>query len=167
MQTNVCSSTQEIRQLILYHRPAYIKASQLELWPYASLVDTAGYVATTMLTDYSNNVMLQFGDTWQGAVNTLLKCKQRRAELVKELEAEEKSPADIRRKAELQIWWEIVKLLWPVLHSYHVGYRFAKQSLYYDVKVYLLQHLKAFVCLNVILAQEKMQFVQALPLRRS
>ncbi|KAJ2498026.1 hypothetical protein GGH96_004658 [Coemansia sp. RSA 1972] len=63
--------------------------------------------------------------------------------------------------------WEIVKLLWPVLCSYHSGYRFAKQSLYYDVKVHLLQHLKAFVRLNAILAREKMRFVQALPLRRS
>ncbi|KAJ2500018.1 hypothetical protein GGH96_003056 [Coemansia sp. RSA 1972] len=149
----------------------------------------AGYVAKTMLTDYSNNVMLRFGDTWRGAVNTLLKCKQRRTELVTQLEAEGAAPADIRRACEASIWgparrlketlgsgqpiptsnkeWEIVQLLWPVLCSYSTSYRFAKQSLYYDVKVHPLQHLKAFVRLNTILAREKMQFVQALPLRRS
>ncbi|KAJ2495936.1 hypothetical protein GGH96_006158 [Coemansia sp. RSA 1972] len=189
MQTDVSPFTKQIRQLILHHRLAYIKASKLELCPFNNLSETAGYVATAMLTDYSNNVMLQFGDTVQGAVNTLLKCKQRWAELVAQLEAEEKSPADIRWACEASIWgparWlketlgtgqpiptsdkelEIVQLLWPVLHSYHVGYRFAKQNICYDVKVHLLQHLKAFVCLNAILAREKMQFVQALPLRRS
>ncbi|KAJ2502615.1 hypothetical protein GGH96_000901 [Coemansia sp. RSA 1972] len=35
------------------------------------------------------------------------------------------------------------------------------------MKVHPLQHLKAFVCLNAILAQKKMWCVQALPLRRS
>ncbi|KAJ2497373.1 hypothetical protein GGH96_005137, partial [Coemansia sp. RSA 1972] len=104
-----------------------------------------------------------FGDMWQGAVNMLLKCKQCWTELVKELEATGATAAAIRRKTELQIWgparqlkemlstgqpiptsdkeWEIVKLLWPVLHSYSASYRFAKQSLYYDIKVHPLQHL--------------------------
>ncbi|KAJ2498127.1 hypothetical protein GGH96_004547 [Coemansia sp. RSA 1972] len=40
-------------------------------------------------------------------------------------------------------------------------------SIFYDVKVHPLQHLKAFVQLNMILAREKMRFVQALPLQRS
>ncbi|KAJ2502971.1 hypothetical protein GGH96_000707, partial [Coemansia sp. RSA 1972] len=40
-------------------------------------------------------------------------------------------------------------------------------SIFYDVKADPLQHLKAFVQLNTILARQKMRFVQALPLRRS
>ncbi|KAJ2134973.1 hypothetical protein IW136_004453, partial [Coemansia sp. RSA 678] len=142
-----------------------------------------------MLTDYSNNVKLRYGSTLQGAVNTLLQCKQRKSVLVKQLKAKDKSAVDIRHECELQIWGparrlketlgtgqpvallerekEIVQLLQPVLGCYSVGYKFAEQSIYYDAKVYPLQHLKAFVCLNAILAREKMRFVQALPLRRS
>ncbi|KAJ1771514.1 hypothetical protein LPJ67_007029, partial [Coemansia sp. RSA 1938] len=180
---------QRIRDLIQRHRPTYIDASGLELRPFCSLTEPAGYVAKTMLTDYSNNVKLQYGSTLQGAVNTLLQCKQRKTALVKQLTAEDKSAVDIRRKCELQIWGpaqrlketlgtgqpvalserenEIVQLLQPVFSCYRVGYKFAKQSMYYDAKVKPLQHLKAFVCLNAILAREKMRFVQALPLRRS
>ncbi|KAJ2501437.1 hypothetical protein GGH96_001960 [Coemansia sp. RSA 1972] len=132
--------------------------------------------------------MLQYGSTVQGAVNTLLKCKQHWAELVKELEVTGATPADIRRACEASIWgpaqqlketlgtgqpipmsdkeWEIVQLLWPVLRSYSASYQFAKQSLYYDAKVHPLQHLRAFVHLNAILAREKMWFIQALPLRQ-
>ncbi|KAJ2498769.1 hypothetical protein GGH96_004053 [Coemansia sp. RSA 1972] len=40
-------------------------------------------------------------------------------------------------------------------------------SILYEVKAHPLQHLKAFVSLNAILAREKMRFVQALPLPRS
>ncbi|KAJ2499106.1 hypothetical protein GGH96_003766 [Coemansia sp. RSA 1972] len=115
-----------------------------------------------MLTDYSNNVMLQFGDTGQGAVNTLLKSSiwGPARQLKETLSTGQPVPTSDEE-------WEIVKLLWPVLCSYCVGYQFAKQSLYYDVKVHPLQHLRAFVRLNVILAREKMRFVQALPLRHS
>ncbi|KAJ2496002.1 hypothetical protein GGH96_006111 [Coemansia sp. RSA 1972] len=61
----------------------------------------------------------------------------------------------------------IIGLLQPVLDCYSVDYEFAEQSIFYDMKVHPLQHLKAFVHLNVILAQKKMWCVQALPLRRS
>ncbi|KAJ2500756.1 hypothetical protein GGH96_002509 [Coemansia sp. RSA 1972] len=89
----------------MLYTPRRLKAtSKLELCPFNNLSKTAGYVAKAMLTDYSNNVMLRFGDTGQGAVNTLLKCKQHRTELVTQLEAEGTTPADIRRKTELQIW---------------------------------------------------------------
>ncbi|KAJ2480726.1 hypothetical protein IWW56_002239 [Coemansia sp. RSA 2131] len=142
-----------------------------------------------MLTNYSNNVMLQFGSTWRGAVNMLLNCKQRRSALVAQLEAEGKSAPEIKHRCEAQIWGParrlkeslgtgqpvsttneegvIIQLLWPVLRSYSAGYQFAEQNICYDVKVHPLQHLKAFVQLNMIIAQEKMWFVQALPLRRS
>ncbi|KAJ2120283.1 hypothetical protein IW147_005199 [Coemansia sp. RSA 720] len=133
--------------------------------------------------------MQRFGDTWRGAVNTLLKCEQRRKKLVEQLEAKEKSAAEIKRECESQIWgparrlkeslstgwpvgttfqeWGIIGLLWPVFESYSDGYEFQKDSIYYDIKASPLQHLKAFVQLNAILAREKMRFVQALPLRRS
>ncbi|KAJ1760841.1 hypothetical protein LPJ54_006050, partial [Coemansia sp. RSA 1824] len=104
MKTNVIPSTQRIRDLIQRHRPAYIDASGLELRPFCSLTEPAKYIAETMLTDYSNNVKLQYGSTLQGAVNTLLQCKQRKAALVKQLTAEDKSAVDIRRECELQIW---------------------------------------------------------------
>ncbi|KAJ2481728.1 hypothetical protein IWW56_001537 [Coemansia sp. RSA 2131] len=133
--------------------------------------------------------MLRFGDTWRGAVNTLLKCEQCRKKLVEQLEAKEKSAAEIKCECESQIWgparqlkeslgtgwpvgttfqeWGIIGLLWPVFESYSDSYEFQMDSIYYDVKVNPLQHLKAFVQLNAILAQENMRFVQALPLRRS
>ncbi|KAJ2499763.1 hypothetical protein GGH96_003274 [Coemansia sp. RSA 1972] len=90
-----------------------------------------------MLTDYSNNIMLQFGDTWQGAVNTLLKCKQRQTELVAQLEETLGTGQPIPTSDK---GWEIVQLLWPVLCSYSVGYRFAKQSLYYNVKPHIIKY---------------------------
>ncbi|KAJ2503560.1 hypothetical protein GGH96_000120 [Coemansia sp. RSA 1972] len=104
MKENVSLSTQEIRQLILCHRPAYINVSEMELQPYASLVETAHYVAKAMLTNYSNNVMLQYGSTLQGAVNTLLKCQQRRKKLVDELEVKHMTAAEIKHECETQIW---------------------------------------------------------------
>ncbi|KAJ2495363.1 hypothetical protein GGH96_006403, partial [Coemansia sp. RSA 1972] len=189
MQENVSPSTQEIRDLILRHRPAYIRVSEMELRPYASLVDTAGYVAKAMLTNYGNNVMLQYGSTLQGAVNTLLKCQQCRKKLVDELEAKHMTAAEIKCECETQIWGParrlkeslgtgqpdsmseqeemIIGLLQPVLDCYSIGHKFQMDSIYYDAKVHPLQHLKAFVQLNMILAREKMRFVQALPLQHS
>ncbi|KAJ2495596.1 hypothetical protein GGH96_006335 [Coemansia sp. RSA 1972] len=174
MKENVSPSTQEIRQLILRHRPAYIRVSEMELRPYASLVDTAGYVAKVMLTNYSNNVMLRYGSTLKGAVNMLLQCQQRQKKLVDELEAEENIWGPARRLKESLSTGQpdstskqeemIIGLLQPVLDCYSIDYEFAEQSIFYDVKVHPLQHLKAFVCLNAILARKKMQCVQALPL---
>ncbi|KAJ1858201.1 hypothetical protein LPJ76_001162 [Coemansia sp. RSA 638] len=154
MHTNVSPDTRQIRELILRHRPEYIRASKLEL-----------------------------------SVNALLKCKQRQTELVAQLEAKHATAAEIKRECETQIWgparrlkeslgtgqpagksneeWAIIALLWLVLRSYSVEYEFAKQNICYDVKVKPLQHLKAFVCLNAILARKEMRFVQALPLRRA
>ncbi|KAJ2496149.1 hypothetical protein GGH96_006027 [Coemansia sp. RSA 1972] len=149
----------------------------MELRPYASLVDTASYMAKAMLSDYSNNVMLRYGSTLQGTVNMLLQCQQRQKKLVDELEAEENiwGPAH-RLKESLSTGQPdgtskqeemIIGLLQPVLNCYSVDYEFAEQSIFYDMKVHPLQHLKAFVCLNMILARKKMWCVQALLLRRS
>ncbi|KAJ2481477.1 hypothetical protein IWW56_001698 [Coemansia sp. RSA 2131] len=189
MHTNVSPDTRQIRELILRHRPEYIRASKLELCAFENLSETAGYVAKAMLTDYSNSVMLCFGDTWRGAVNALLKCKQRQTELVAQLEAKHATAAEIKRECKSQIWgparrlkeslgtgqpagtsnkeWAVIALLWPVLRSYIVEYEFAKQNICYDVKAHPLQHLKAFVRLNAILARKEMRLVQALPLRRA
>ncbi|KAJ2472821.1 hypothetical protein IWW56_006078, partial [Coemansia sp. RSA 2131] len=104
MQTNVIASTQKIRELILRHRPAYIRVSEMELRPYTSLTETANYVAKEMLTAYHNNVMQNFGNTWRRTINTLLNCKQRQTELVAQLEAEDKSVLEIKCKCEAQIW---------------------------------------------------------------
>ncbi|KAJ2154750.1 hypothetical protein J3F82_000906, partial [Coemansia sp. RSA 637] len=103
-----------IRDLIQCHRPVYAEASKLELWPFCSLTETAGYVAKAMLTDYSNNVKLRYGSTLQGAVNTLLQCKQRKTVLVKQLTAEDKSAVDIQHECEPQIWgpaWNLKETL--------------------------------------------------------
>ncbi|KAJ2483946.1 hypothetical protein IWW56_000092 [Coemansia sp. RSA 2131] len=142
-----------------------------------------------MLTAYRNNVMQNFGNTWRRTINTLLNCKQRQTELVAQLEAEDKSALEIKHECEAQIWgparrlkeslgtgqpvgmtneeWAIIQLLWPVLCSYSIGYKFTKQSIYYDAKAFPLQHLKAFVRLNAILAQKDIKCTQALHLRRS
>ncbi|KAJ2474915.1 hypothetical protein IWW56_005657, partial [Coemansia sp. RSA 2131] len=123
---------------------------------------------------YHNNVMQNFGNMWQRTINTLLNCKQQQTELVAQLEVEDKSALEIKCKCEAQIWgpawrlkellgtgqpvattneeWAIIQLLWPVLCSYSTGYKFAERSIYYDAKAFPLQHLKAFVCLNAILA---------------
>ncbi|KAJ2495340.1 hypothetical protein GGH96_006407, partial [Coemansia sp. RSA 1972] len=162
MKENVSPSMQEIRQLVLRHIQVYIDVSEMELQLYASLVDTAGYVAKAMLTDYSNNVMLQYGSTLQGAVNTLLKSSiwgpVRR--LKESLSTGQ--PDGTSKQEEM-----IIGLLQPVLDCYSIDYEFAEQSIFYDMKVHPLQHLKAFVRLNAILARKKMWCVQALPLRRS
>ncbi|KAJ2478669.1 hypothetical protein IWW56_003586 [Coemansia sp. RSA 2131] len=170
MRTNVIASTKKIRELILHYRPAYIRASGMELCSYANLTETASYVAKTMLTDYSNNIKQQYGSTLKGAVNTLLKCEQRQKKLAEQLKAKEKSAAEIKRECESQIWGPARRLkesLSTVFESYSDGYEFQKDSIYYDVKASPLQHLKAFVQLNAIVAREKMRFVQALPLRHS
>ncbi|KAJ2418383.1 hypothetical protein GGF47_005028, partial [Coemansia sp. RSA 2524] len=151
-----------IRDLIQRHRPTYIDASGLELRPFCSLTEPAKYIAETMLTDYSNNVKLRYGSTLQGAVNTLLQCKQRKTALVKQLTAEDKSAVDIRRECELQIWGPARRLK----ETLGTGQPVALSERENEI-VKPLQHLKAFVCLNAILAREKMRFVQALPLRRS
>ncbi|KAJ2503459.1 hypothetical protein GGH96_000249 [Coemansia sp. RSA 1972] len=104
MKKKVVPLTQAICKLILDYRPAYIKASKLELCPFKDLSETANYVAKAMLTDYSNNVMLRYGSTVQGAVNTLLKCQQRRKKLVEELEAKHTTAAEIKHECEAQIW---------------------------------------------------------------
>ncbi|KAJ2499738.1 hypothetical protein GGH96_003249, partial [Coemansia sp. RSA 1972] len=94
--------------------------------------------------------------------------------LVNELEAKHTTAAEIKHECEAQIWgpaqqlkeslgtgqpvgttfqeWEIIGLLWPVFESYSIGQEFQMDSIFYDVKVHLLQHLKAFVQLNTILA---------------
>ncbi|KAJ2482297.1 hypothetical protein IWW56_001202 [Coemansia sp. RSA 2131] len=108
--------------------------------------------------------MQKFGNIWRHTINTLLSCKQHQSELAKQLEAEDKSALEIKCKCEAQIWgpawnlkeslgtgqlvgttneeWVIIQLLWPVLCSYSTGYKFAKQSIYYDTKAFPLQHLK-------------------------
>ncbi|KAJ2478472.1 hypothetical protein IWW56_003693 [Coemansia sp. RSA 2131] len=133
--------------------------------------------------------MQNFGNTWQHTINTLLSCKQQQTELVAQLKAKDKSAPEIKCKCEARIWgparrlkeslgtgrpvattneeWAIIQLLWLVLCSYSIGYKFAKQSIYYDAQAFPLQHLKAFVRLNAILAQKDIKCTQALPLRCS
>ncbi|KAJ2475482.1 hypothetical protein IWW56_005400 [Coemansia sp. RSA 2131] len=76
----------------------------MELRPFASLAETANYVAKAMLTDYANNVMQNFGNTWRHTINMLLNCKQRQAELVTQLKAKDKSAPEIKRECEARIW---------------------------------------------------------------
>ncbi|KAJ2477043.1 hypothetical protein IWW56_004563, partial [Coemansia sp. RSA 2131] len=55
--------TQVRRAAILGYRDEYKKLSGLILRKYESLSVVASYVAKSMVTDYKNNVMLQFGET--------------------------------------------------------------------------------------------------------
>ncbi|KAJ2136632.1 hypothetical protein J3F82_006290, partial [Coemansia sp. RSA 637] len=142
-----------------------------------------------MLTEYRNNVVLHYGNTWRHAVNVLLDSKQQRAELAARRKAEGATAAIIRRECEAQIWGparrfkeslgtgqpvgmseqedKIIGLLHPVFNCYSDDYQFQMDSIYYDVEANPLQHLKAFVCLNAILAKQDKKCTQALPLRRS
>ncbi|KAJ2177072.1 hypothetical protein GGF45_003424, partial [Coemansia sp. RSA 551] len=121
--------------------------------------------------------------------NVLLDTKQQRAELAARRKAEGATAAIIRCECEAQIWGparrfkeslgtgqpvgmseqedKIIGLLHPVFNCYSDGYQFQMNSIYYDVKANPLQHLKAFVCLNAILAKQDKKCTQALPLRRS
>ncbi|KAJ1765261.1 hypothetical protein LPJ54_005372, partial [Coemansia sp. RSA 1824] len=121
--------------------------------------------------------------------NVLLDTKQQQAELAAQRKAEGATAAIIRRECEAQIWgpapWfkeslgtsqpvgmseqedKIIGLLRPIFNCYSDDYQFQMDSIYYDVKANLLQHLKAFVCLNAILAKQDKKCTQVLSLQRS
>ncbi|KAJ2478632.1 ER membrane glycoprotein subunit of the GPI transamidase complex-like protein [Coemansia sp. RSA 2131] len=167
--------------------PAGSVASGMELCSYANLTETANYIAKEMLTAYHNNVMQNFSNMWWCTINTLLNCKQRQTELVAQLKVKDKSAPEIKHECKAQIWgpaqclkellgtgrpvattneeWAIIQLLWLVLCSYSIGYKFAERSIYYDTKAFPLQHLKASVRLNAVLAQKDIKCTQVLPLR--
>ncbi|KAJ2544386.1 hypothetical protein GGF49_001247 [Coemansia sp. RSA 1853] len=92
------------RAAILSYRDEYKKLSGLTLRKYRSLSAVASYVAKSMVTDYKNNVMLRFGETWRRTINLKLDSKNKMGKLVKKLKSEGTSEEEIREQRQTQIW---------------------------------------------------------------
>ncbi|KAJ2123312.1 hypothetical protein IW147_002682 [Coemansia sp. RSA 720] len=180
----------QVRQaVILSYRDEYKRLSGLTLRKYESLSVVASYVAKSMVTDYKNNVMLQFGETWRRAINLKLDSKNKMDKLVERLKSEGRSVEEIQEQRQAQIWsparhakqvlcsrWpvattdkerEIIDFLSPVLKCYPVRHGFKEDSIYLDSKTSPEKHIKAFIMLNKCLVAGGYSCIQALPLRRS
>ncbi|KAJ2661029.1 hypothetical protein IW148_003553 [Coemansia sp. RSA 1199] len=177
------------RAVILSYRNEYKRLSGLMLRKYEPLSQVASYVSKTMLTDYKNNVMLRFGETWRRAINLKLDSKNKMDKLVKRLKSEGRSVEEIREQRQAQIWsparhakqvlcsrWPvattaeeqtIIDFVTPVLKCYPVGHEFKEDSIYLDSKTSPEKHIKAFIMLNQCLVAGGYSCIQALPLRRS
>ncbi|KAJ2472055.1 hypothetical protein IWW56_006217 [Coemansia sp. RSA 2131] len=149
----------------------------------------AGYVSKTMYTMYTNNTLLQFGETWSRAINLHLNSKQRKKDLEKQLGDQKKPKPYIRQQVQALIWTparhtkqilrtchpvsttaeedRIITFLSPVLGCYPANYTFEDDSIYLDINMHPERHIKAFIMLNKCLANADYQCIQALPLQSS
>ncbi|KAJ2543710.1 hypothetical protein GGF49_001792 [Coemansia sp. RSA 1853] len=177
------------RAVILSYRDEYKKLSGLMLKKYQPLTRVASYVAKSILTDYKNNVMLRFGETWRRAINLKLDSKNKMGKLVKKLKSEGTSEEEIREQRQAQIWsparhakqvlcsrrpvattaeeQTIIDFVTPVLKCYPVGHEFKGDNIYWDSKTRPEKHIKSFIMLNRCLVAGGYSCIQALPLRRS
>ncbi|KAJ2123814.1 hypothetical protein IW147_002243 [Coemansia sp. RSA 720] len=108
------------RAVILSYRNEYKRLSGLMLRKYEPLSQVASYVSKTMLTDYKNNVMLRFGETWRRAINLKLDSKNKMVKFVERLKSKGRSEEEIREQCQAQIWSparhakQVLCLRWPV-----------------------------------------------------
>ncbi|KAJ2121702.1 hypothetical protein IW147_004019 [Coemansia sp. RSA 720] len=152
------------RAVILSYREEYKRLSGLTLKKYEPLSQVASYVSKSILTDYKNNVMLRFGETWRRAINLKLDSKNKMDKLVKRLKSEGKSVEEIREQRQAQIWsparhakqvlcsrWPvattaeeqtIIDFVTPVLKCYPVGHEFKGDNIYWDSKTRPEKHIK-------------------------
>ncbi|KAJ2475165.1 hypothetical protein IWW56_005542 [Coemansia sp. RSA 2131] len=177
------------RAVILSYREEYKRLSGLTLRKYQPLSQVGSYVSKSILTDYKNNVMLRFGETWRRAINLKLDSKNKMDKLVKHLKSEGKSVEEIQEQRQAQIWspahhvkqvlcsrrpvattaeeQTIIDFVTPVLKCYPVGHEFKGDNIYWDSKTRPEKHIKSFIMLNRCLVAANYRCIQALPLRRS
>ncbi|KAI7896401.1 uncharacterized protein EV154DRAFT_547402 [Mucor mucedo] len=158
----------------------------------ASLIEGA-----KIFTSYSNNVQMRLGSHLRQAVNHLLRIRQRKAELIayrrreglidaliksevyreitepatrfKELIAR-RLPQDFVLDGEQfgdPIYNNALEILRPVLTSYPVDYRFRGNSIYFDSKARLVEHMRAFYELALLFIDIELPVFNCFPLRRS
>ncbi|CEG84132.1 hypothetical protein RMATCC62417_17978 [Rhizopus microsporus] len=110
---------------------------------------------TKIYTAYANSVHLRFGQHLRRAVNTLLRIRQRTADLRRVLS--EQGP----------IYREALDTFQPVFNAYDEGYNFGERGLYYDVKRNPVNHFKAFYQLSRLFEHLGLPVFSCFPLRRS
>ncbi|KAJ2831696.1 hypothetical protein GGI24_001494 [Coemansia furcata] len=126
------------------------------------MAGVAKYVATDMVTAYTNNIKAHYSDYLHHAVNVLLQTKQCSADIARDMEGS--SAQEIRAARELQVWgparalkratklrvptrdglndqclWALTQLQ-PVVMAYDASYTFPEQGRFYDVQVHPERH---------------------------
>ena len=194
-RVGVAHETAERRRLINEYMPAYMEASGFRLVDLRTADHIATYEAKSICTAYLNNVQEHFGEHVRGTVNSLLRVKQRKAELRDRLRHDGRTEAEIRQALEREIFEPArrIKLamqrlepiadpiadnLGPELAAvnqlvatlracYPAGApaRFGKRSIYYDAKARPEKHVRAMIALAAFRERNHMRAFQPLPLR--
>lgn len=149
------------------------------------------YESRKIYTAYLNNIESHLGNWIRGITNNLLKIKERKATLTKELQANGCSQQQIAEALKKQIFdpakkfkeaissknidinmfddatKAVYKSLEPFFKAYPSSYEFKENSIYLDIKINPINHMNAFVKLASIAESHSFKIPACFPLRKS
>ncbi|KAJ2714405.1 hypothetical protein H4R19_001746 [Coemansia spiralis] len=188
-QNNVTGRTATVRELIEQHVGGYMARARIQLTPFLYAGQVAQYEAERIVTAYSNNVSLRYGNNLRGAINRLLDVREASNQLRQQMHG--RDPHEIREA----IWQQIgqpakqakqailrgnfdlsaydwrtraaLRRLRPVFATYPDDYEFADDDLEADSHLHPERHLKALYALARLTRELGGRVPQCFPLRSS
>ncbi|CAO3688310.1 unnamed protein product [Umbelopsis ramanniana] len=149
------------------------------------------YESRKIYTAYLNNIEGHLGNWIRSVTNNLLKIKEQKATLTKELQANGRTQQQIAEALKKQIFdpakkfkeaissknidisvfddatKAVYKSLEPFFKAYPSSYEFKENSIYLDIKINPINHMNAFVKLASIAASHGFKIPACFPLRKS
>ncbi|KAJ2714129.1 hypothetical protein H4R19_001892 [Coemansia spiralis] len=183
-------TTQTMRNLIALYIEDYMALAGIEKTPFVNAGSTAGYEAIRITTAYKNNISLRFGDNLRAAVNVLLRVREERERLRREMQGQGQAairtaireqitgPATLAKRAVMggvhgmsvlnAATREALRPLEAVFATYPLDRVFVDNNVEADSQLHPEHHLKAFYVLAGVLQRHRDNRCtpQCFPLRR-
>ncbi|KAJ2695387.1 hypothetical protein H4R19_005846, partial [Coemansia spiralis] len=183
-------TTQTMRNLIALYIEDYMALTSIEKTPFVNAGSTASYEAIRITTAYKNNVSLRFGDNLCAAVNVLLRVREERERLRRDMEGQDQAairaaireqitgPATLAKRAVMggvssmsvlnAATREALRPLEVVFATYPTDRVFVDNDVKADSQLHPEHHLKAFYVLAGVLQRHRDNRCtpQCFPLRR-
>ncbi|KAJ2716804.1 hypothetical protein H4R19_000409 [Coemansia spiralis] len=169
---------------------AYMKLAGIEKTPFANASQTAMYEAIRITTAYNNNVSVRFGDNLRAAVNVLLRVREERELLRREMRGQDQAairaairdqitgPATLAKRDVMggvrgmsvlnEATREALRPLEAVFATYPLDRVFVDNDVEADSQLHPEHHLKAFYVLAQVLKLHRPnhRIPQCFPLRK-